>query len=205
MDLSRHFHQLPDLAGLKSRVPALLARDWGLPFRSLRSDTRRRLLGLTYVSVSVILGLWAHELSSSDALWRWRHQHSPSPGVWRHALESAGFQPVRSPDRIHRVMRSMPSLSDGAGSVWVDPEFCRWVIFGPLEQIQATQVYFCPSLTERNVGALPAPAWMPLGSGWQALEVGLTEIEARRPGWVRPVLARKPRTTEARDPRELRY
>jgi hypothetical protein len=189
------------LSGLGSRISKLRPR-----LARLTPESKRRARSLGLLCCALLCGAWAHQTSSREALWQWRSKNYPAPTIWKHALESQGYREILDAEKIHRILRSLSTTADTPGAVWADAEYCRLVVFGPLNQIQAARVFICPALLDRDViGRKPGPSWKPLGQGWQVFESLLDETALRKTAWKPQIPSLRVSSREALDPREVRY
>src|SRR6185503_14862077 len=107
MDLSDRLHRLRDRLRLQSRA-------WQLP-RKLEawapsSDrSRRRLKGVFLLFTSLVLGMWAYDEASSDALKSWERAHPPGLRVWEHALGSRALVAPPRRSKVTQAQRSLPA------------------------------------------------------------------------------------------------
>ncbi len=203
MDLVAHFGRGSAFARAPRRVASVLSSR----FQS-QPALKRRLIAAGYLGLALGTGFWAERVSTELALESWRRGNLPESTTWDLLLRSKGFTEVRDPDRVHRVLRSLPATTDQPGTVWTDAAFCRVVVFGRLEENPAARVYRCLALRDSQLVTQPLPEWRPAeagGAGWGAFESVAREVESRYRAWRAPVSAENPRMSPQPDPREVRY
>lgn len=206
MELAHRFERLRFLSGLTDRIQELQKNPLPLPAPS--PALRRRVRGALLVILSIVLASFAHEVARTEALESWIHENAPSSRIWRHALGAQSFQAVKSPNLMHRVLRSLPTTLDAVGSVWISQDSSWVVVFGGSEDkgSDIPLIYTRAELTPR--GELrdrtnPVKHWSPAGRGWEAFDQVLERVEKMRaPPVFRP---KKARVRTYIDPRAIIY
>jgi hypothetical protein len=148
------------------------------------------------------LGVWAHDLSQTDALRGWERSRSPSERIWLHALGSRGFKrldPEKDGTLMHRALRVLPGTLDAAGSAWLSSDGAWALVFVNPDETVPFRVFClqCRKVPER---------WDPLGTGWKAFDLTLEKVDhalTQRPHEA--AVPTRPNPARARDPREIRY
>ena len=196
MELRNRFDPIRFCERLSERIRALpRSSRTGALAHSLRRHSRR-LLGVLLLFLSGVLGIWAQDLASAQALNGWLRSHPPSLKVWQSALTASGFHAVLEQKLLGRASHSLPSLVDAEGTAWATQDL-NWVALYSRQDDGSSHSLFCYDCTQN-----PAP-WVPVGIGWAAFDPLMAAIQAaaatRKP--VTPVRT----AVRARDPREIVY
>jgi hypothetical protein len=167
-----------------------------------RSALSSRLVrGVTWLSASILLGLWAHGASMSDSIRTWKLEHPPSERVWNASLRTLSFVPVRDPLLVQKALRALPLNLDSRGSAW-NTQDGNWVAV--LRDSGAPPLLFARN-QDRSRRKLPIPAaWQNAGLGWDGFESALKRIESIPFPQGAPVLPAR-RKMRTRDPRAIVY
>lgn len=161
---------------------------------------RRKLIGLCWLLLSVILGFWAEQIAQSEALQTWKDTHPPSPRVWRHALGSLGFEQCTDSKVLQKVLRNIPSMVDDHGSIWLSTE-TQWIAIYSNEEDSTFPV----DIYGLNC-ALPKEGvrnWNNFNSGWDGFDQVLEHLTQALPH--SPKMVEKKKSKLSRDSREIRY
>jgi hypothetical protein len=154
-------------------------------------------LSALFAIISCLCGLWAKELAESEAALRWGSEHPPSSRVVRFSLESFGYRREQDPDKLHRVVRWIPSHLDETASFWVTRDLDWIAYFSDLQKTVQIELYChsCSSVPKSQ-------DWSPEGVGWSVFEDLLQRIEGKK---SIPMLPNKGsiRRSSPRDPREI--
>lgn len=108
----------PQLREVSRRVGAFTA--------GTGSPVFRRLVALVWLGSSAVLAGLAWDAAGSESLIRWKRERAPAPRVWAAALDPHGFLELRDPQRLHRVLRTLPAMVDEPGGAWVSAD-AAWV------------------------------------------------------------------------------
>lgn len=185
---------------VSARIRELSGRDragsLALRLKTLRDRHGKRALGAGMLLTALVLGIWAQDLARAQALSEWLRTHPPSAEAWTHALASAGLVPVSDTRLIGRAARSLPSLVDLEGSVWIAPD-SNWVAVFQRRENDSTPALFC-----HDCGTLPS-TWSPAGVGWAAFDLALSTL--REAAAARAPLPSPRKRAQPRDPREIVY
>ena len=187
-------HRIGHIRGISARIRGVSQRlvQGRLASRVIRH--RKRALGVALLLVSLIVGIWAHDLAQAEALGGWLRMHPPSNRIWNHALESRGYRALSDLKQLQRASKTLPALVDEEGSVWTSSD-TTWVAVFQKQDDGLSSVLYCLECQK------PPAGWEPSGRGWEAFDPVLAraDLAAKR---LRPVA--KPRQAPS-DPRELRY
>jgi len=180
---------------------------------------KRPLGGLVLLIVSLLAANWAQDLSEKFSLARWKKSHPPSLAIWTHSLATYGFKPVEDSKLLRKLFRTLPSLVDEPGSIWLD-KTGSWIATFHSKDPMAVPLFHTrqriplPGESKKKRRALKKhlkktmpSAWNRTGYSWDGFERLLRQIE-KLPPIVAPMLPAPPiiRTPRAwRDPRELSY
>lgn len=191
MDLAHRFGRIADLRRISGRIPALpeIRLDW------------RKARALSWVLLSIPLGLIGYGIARNEARLAWEQAHLPGERVWERSLSAVGVHEVRDPSSLQKAARLLPSMLDASGSVWIS-ESPLWIAVGGPQGFR----FFAAAREGAGRGRLrqyPPTLWQPLGRSWEGLELALSRIEKRPAAGSIPEKSGK--TAEPLDSREIRY
>lgn len=182
------------------RAVFVSSRQFKIQGLKIRRDTlwkpRKRLFSALLLGSSLLLGVWANELSELEAIKKWERTHLPSERLFEFAMGSRGLRGVSEPRQLQKLIRSITTHLDATGSVWLSSDL-NWVAFysNPDQGIQVQ--FYC-------LECLKLPQnWQPVGIGWLALEQ-VTGVLDQRKSEIHLSAVRNPKTV-FRDPREVVY
>jgi|GEM_PF-4807106 len=161
---------------------------------------RRKIIGLCWILLSVFLGFRAEQIAQSEALHSWKETHPPSTRVWRHALGSLGFEHCKDSKVLQKVLRSLPSMIDDHGSIWLSTQN-QWIAIYSNEENSTFPVDIyglncnLPNREIRN--------WDNFNSSWDGFDKILEHLNQIQP--QSPKLVEKRKSKIPRDSREIRY
>ncbi|MGK5085087.1 hypothetical protein WDW37_17505 [Bdellovibrionota bacterium FG-1] len=187
VDLNRH------LASLYKRISTLSIR------LNPSAASPRVIQGLKttfFLTLALVLGVWAHDFSEAQALNTWLTTHPPSILMWKHALRSRGMVEVTHPILAQKAIRTLPSLIDQKGAVWVASEG-KWIALLGSDTASGAPVVFCLSCQETPQN------WNPAGNAWSAFDVALKKVDEAVQAEKHPLLSAK--KAVYRDPYEIVY
>ncbi len=180
--------------GLRSRVSALSRRavtSGALASLNQKAAThRRKLHGVTLLTLSAVLGIWAQELAQNEAISSWLRTHPPSPKIWRHALESHGMTLLEDPRLLQKASRALPIRSDQEGQVWATAD---------LNWIATLNNMYCVICDQ------PPIEWGPRGTGWDAFDPVLEQVAQAAATRLSKQTKKSQKSATPADPREIRY
>jgi hypothetical protein len=165
------------------------------PFAARLKRGRKRLLGAALLLLSIVMGVWAHDLAQAEALGGWLRGHPPSNAAWKHSLESRGYHALTDAKALQKASRTLPSLVDEESSVWGASD-AGWIAVYHQQEDGMTSSIFCLECKK------PPAGWQPLGQGWAAFDPTLALADAAVKRFA-PAL--KAKRAAPIDPLELRY
>ena len=188
MDFTDRIHRLRNRFRISGRT-------WRLPGRleawATERRASRRVRGVFLLFTSLVLGAWAYNEASSDALKSWERSHPPGLRVWEHALGSRSLVTPPKKSKVSQAQRTLPARLEQEGTAWISGDGGWVALFGAPDANPPFRLY-C-----RTCEIAP-PSWNPAGRGWDAFEKVLTKLDqTTKPKASRPV--------PASDPREIRY
>jgi hypothetical protein len=157
---------------------------------------RRKIQSVALLLAALTFGIWAHDLAETEALSSWLHTHPPSEQMWRHALLSRGMRALEEPHALQKAAKSLPTLVDADGTVWLSADAGWIAVFGRQANGLAQAIY-CLECEHPPLG------WSPAGNGWEAFDPVLAQVDQL-------ISQRKPqqkalKRAVPRDPREIVY
>jgi hypothetical protein len=145
---------------------------------------------------SLVLGAWAYDEASSDAMKSWERRHPPGTKVWEHALGSRSLGAPGRRSRGAQAARILPVRLEPEGTAWISGDG-GWVAVFSAPEVDPPYRIYC-----RDCDTAPA-SWDPAGRGWDALERVLARIDQTAKPPVASRRLQKPQNRQ--DPREILY
>src|SRR3989338_1364635 len=105
---------------VQGRVQALSERYHSVFRTALNPVARKRMIGLFFVLLALILGFKAEKLSRSLALDEWLGTHAPNEQTWMHALGARAFSKVTEETVLNKATMTMPTDLIKKGAVLID-------------------------------------------------------------------------------------
>src|SRR4051812_22384492 len=126
MDITDHFSRIAHVFSFPRRI-----RELPLQFKKPRfpfSLTRvpRWFSGILALLLAAGFGIAAQQRSFQEGARDWELTHLPTLRIWQAALESRQFQELKNPDSIQKAAKTLPSMVDSAGSIWVSADL-EWI------------------------------------------------------------------------------
>lgn len=161
---------------------------------------QKRILGIFLIFFSIPLGFWAEKIARSEAVQEWEKAHPPSRVIWEHAIGSRGFQKLQESKSLQKILKSLPSMIDDPGAIWLSSDRQWIVIFSQENELTETSQIYCVSCKNPTPGKI---AWESLGIGWTGFEQVMKSLDANPTYSSRSIDKKK--TTFSHDIREIRY
>lgn len=161
-----------------------------------------------FLIVSAVFAWSAQEIVRGNALKEWESKRIPSLTTWRYALSTRGFhspqdtatQNTKNESQVlHRAMRSLPSMLDNPGSIWISEEKAWIAVYRSAESAAEADGphLFCSRCQD------PPHAWEPEGAGWSGFDQVIAILD-KRPHDT-PNSKSEPKKQRFQDPRALEY
>lgn len=161
---------------------------------------QKKILAIFLILFSIFLGFWAEKIARSEAVQEWERAHPPSPLIWGHAMGSRGLQKLQDPKILQKILRSLPSMLDEPGSIWLSSDQLWLVIFSSDTELTVTAQIYCTSCKNPTQGKI---AWERFGNGWIGFEQVLQRLDTH-PTYSSKLIDKK-KTSFPQDIREIRY
>ena len=162
--------------------------------------------GLLFV-LSLVLGVWAYEVTQREGLFRWERDHIPSTYVVQKSFQSLGYTHVSDLKVITRLFRTLSLSTDEKGGFWASSDQ-NWIAYygeDPKNSEELSFQFYC----EICQASLSTLNWQPLERGWRGFEEVLRVLEKKKPRVLvstpESKKVKKTRKATYRDPREIIY
>ncbi|MEK6579610.1 MAG: hypothetical protein AABZ55_10325 [Bdellovibrionota bacterium] len=166
---------------------------FSIQFRSLDALRPWILLAL-----AISLAALAHAQSKKIAVASWIKSHSPSEKIWTISLVGLGYKSFRESSKYSVALRSLPATLDEEGAVWVTASG-QWIGVSFVENSLSPFAIYC-----LDCKIIPSN-WIPIGSGWPALEAALNRADHAVQLYDSMRKAASRSRVAYQDPREIRY
>lgn len=177
----------------ESRIQSL-PRNVGKLFKNFVLN--RQFQGSLLLLSSLLFGLLAHQYSKDLILREWEIAHAPSDLIWQFALEPKGYFKLKDPKKIHKVLRSLPLLTDSSATVWCTQNKTNIAVFHQNHGEAEPALFTFRSLSSATKNP-NLENWELVGKGWNGFEKILSQETPLTP---------QPTPIKIKlDPREIRY
>jgi len=233
MEFAHYFHRFGGRFAVSPKL-LFIPRRLGSIFAGEGNAIYRRTVAGVWLVVSALLAHAAYQAAQNESLTRWQRENAPHQRVWSSALDPNGFSELREPERIQKIVRTLPSATDDRANAWYSADG-NWVAIYSQDSVQVfgkiRGEYFSSRIEEEEprkskkkgrkkmirVKRLQSPwppppnteAWQLAGVGWFGLDETLQWLEKTRaqelPLKRSAETKNRPKNAQPRDSRSIQY